>query len=197
MDCNKSNELMMQYMDGKISDFEFMNLQNHMKSCQICNEDFVAYSSILTNFKDNTDIIEAPEGFEVAVMTKVNRLNIYPAPKLDKAKILDNIIFVAAGVVFFLFGAGAALSIFQDEIITFLVANDMQILANIVLPYSSFISDLVDDIVQIGYLSINWISQNISPFSSIFFIVFILLVVIQLYISPKYSKILKSKQKAI
>ena len=72
MNCNKANQLMMDYLDLNISEENEFLLKNHLKECEECKESFNLYTQILDEFSlDKENIIEAPEDFEIEVMKKI------------------------------------------------------------------------------------------------------------------------------
>lgn len=65
-------------MDFNISKEDEFLLQNHLKECAQCREDFNLYTQILEEFTlDIENTIEAPEDFELNIMNKIE--NIEPA----------------------------------------------------------------------------------------------------------------------
>ncbi len=93
MDCNKANELMMDYMDFNLSDEDRFLLEHHLKECKTCKEEFEIYSNMLEEFSVVEDI-HLPEDFEVQVMEKIEAIE----PKyLKQKKDNNNLIYVFIG----------------------------------------------------------------------------------------------------
>jgi len=153
MVCEKSNELMMRYMDGLLDAFDEMNLTKHIETCEVCREDFAVYKEMLEGFDltdssdtaDTADIclIEAPDGFEAAVMAQIQDINIYfPEKVRNKGVILDNIIFVVWGLVVATFAAGLTLFLFNEQILAWLEYQGLAGLATALYPVSNFVIGL-------------------------------------------------------
>ena len=193
MVCEKSTELMMQYMDGKISDFDLMNLEKHIETCGHCKEDFEAYTAMLAEFQ-TMELAEAPEGFADAVMSKIEEIDIYSLPKIEKSRTLDNILFGIWGGFLVLFGISTMLLAFNEQIFEYLIENGAYGIANFLSPYVDFIGHLsyAASVWADGILY--WISQNIAPYSLVFLAMFVVLAGIQLYISRKPRKLLRRKK---
>ena len=65
---------MMKHMDNELSVEDYAHLQKHLEVCFDCAEDFAAYSGILSDFENMSCLVDAPNGFEKAVMSKIERL---------------------------------------------------------------------------------------------------------------------------
>jgi len=89
MDCKYAQKLMMKYMDGEISEAEAKALNEHILVCENCREEFFVYDAIITEAeKISAKEIEAPVGFEKAVMMKIKaeKAPVYGYSKNDKIK---------------------------------------------------------------------------------------------------------------
>ena len=86
----------MDYMDFNISKEDEFLLQNHLKKCSQCREDFELYTQILEEFTlDSENIIDAPENFEINIMEKIENIE----PSYIKEKNNKNIIaYVFLGI---------------------------------------------------------------------------------------------------
>jgi len=190
MVCEKANELMMKYMDGLLDDFEEMNLEKHIESCEACSEDFAVYKEMLADFNHNKlEIIEAPDNFAASVMEKIEDINIYFPKKIrDKGKVFDNVIFAVWGTLATVFALGAALYFYQDVLFNWLAENEANGLLTALAPIAAFVTEFG---LTLGYYIVaatNVVGDAIRSYSLIFLAALVALVGIQLYISPKFMK---------
>ncbi|MCL2572944.1 MAG: zf-HC2 domain-containing protein [Defluviitaleaceae bacterium] len=189
--CEKYGELMMKYMDGRLDDFEQMNLDKHMEACEACREDFAMYQEMLASFDhSNEEIIEAPEGFAAAVMEKVEDINIYFPTKIrNDGKVLDSVIMAVWGFLVATFVMGSALLLYNEAIFEWLTANGLGVIVAALQPIVDFAFGISSAIG--GYTSIasGWFGTNISDFAIIALIIFVGLVAVQFYMSPKYAQV--------
>lgn len=95
MDCNKANDLMMDYMDFNISEEDRFLLDKHLKECKQCREEFELYSQIITEFEIDKEQIETPCNFEEDIMKKIEDIE----PEYIKKKEEKHIIaYVSLGL---------------------------------------------------------------------------------------------------
>jgi predicted anti-sigma-YlaC factor YlaD len=112
MDCNKAEEYFMKYMDGTLSEREAAALNAHLAECEACREDFKLYDVILADFADEA-LLAAPEGFEEAVMAKIDALTDVEHKAESR---LDSLILAVWGTFSVLMGSGFLLSMNRDVI---------------------------------------------------------------------------------
>ncbi len=73
LDCKKAENLIMKYMDGELSPEDAQLLNNHIKLCEKCREEFFVFDAMMQNAAEvSKEVIRAPEGFEKAVMSKIH-----------------------------------------------------------------------------------------------------------------------------
>lgn len=77
MDCEKSKEYMLKYIEESITGKEMFELKKHIKECRECKEEFDVYSEISGEINDidfesteNNDVVS--EKFEIDVMKKIS-----------------------------------------------------------------------------------------------------------------------------
>ena len=197
MVCEKYGDLMMKYMDGLLDDFEQMNLDKHIEACEACREDFSIYQEMLTDFSTE-EIIEAPEGFVAAVMEKVEDINIYfPKKVRNKGKLLDNVIFGIWGLLAVVFAAGAALFLQGEAIFSWLNANGLEAVAAVARPFADFATGFGGTLEYYTTTASGWLGANVNDFAIIFLLVFVVLVGVQFYMSPKFAEIKRKRRKII
>jgi len=143
MVCEKSNELMMRYMDGLLDSFDEMNLTKHIETCETCREDFEIYKEMLVGFDlKNMEIVDAPDGFDDAVMAQIDNINIYfPEKVRNKGVILDRVIFVAWGLMAATIAAGLTLFLFNEQIFAWLYEQGLYGAATALYPIASYVAD--------------------------------------------------------
>lgn len=110
MDCEKASDLMMKYMDGALTETEAVSLNRHVKACKRCEEDFLAYDSIMDNFSEMA-LSEPPEGFESRVMAIVRQL---PAVGIKSA---SRSLYGVLGVFSVLLGLGVLLNMAREPLL--------------------------------------------------------------------------------
>ncbi|MCL2574822.1 MAG: anti-sigma factor [Defluviitaleaceae bacterium] len=185
MACEKYTDMMMDYMDGNLSDVEQNELKQHMEECNACNEDFAAYSEILQGFNE-LEIIEAPEDFAASVMAKIYELNLYAPKKASvKERLVDGAIFAAwVSVATVLFG-GIGFAIFGNGAVHFAQIQGFYTLSNIfeaiTVASQSIIAAIGSFLASIG----NWSESSMVVYSIAFFALFAALLLLQVYIIPR------------
>ena len=191
MVCEKYGDLMMKYMDGILDDFEQMNLDKHIEACEACREDFAIYQEMMTGFDyKNEEIIEAPENFVACLMEKVDDMNIYfPKKVRDRGRMLDNAIFVIWGVMAAALAAGTALFLSGEAIFGWLQANGLTAVTVFMQPFADFAMGFGMTLEYYTQTASGWLGANISDFAIVFLLVFVALVGVQFYMSPKYAEI--------
>jgi len=188
MACEKYSELMMQYMDGVLTADGKANLDEHMNICEGCQEDFAAYNEILQGINDAVEIVEAPADFASSVMAKVSELNLY-APKQVKARsserLIDGIIFAAWLVFAVTIFAGAALAIFGEQIVEWANTQGFYALSEILYSMSNFVATVTTAIAGLFSNMGESAGGTTIFYSMAFLVLFIGLVLLQIYIAPK------------
>ncbi|MCL2620819.1 MAG: zf-HC2 domain-containing protein [Defluviitaleaceae bacterium] len=186
--CDKNIDLMMKYMDGGLDDFEKMNLEKHIEVCEVCAEDFAAYSEILHGF-EKMEIEEAPDGFGEAVMAKVTQLDLYAPEKVAenrRIKVVDGLIFGAFGVAAFVLFGGGALALFGGEILGWFYGAGLYGVAEFVAPIAEVCSAVVGTISNWATGLGDIVPQETMIFYGVaFLVVFSVLVFLQVHMSRK------------
>ncbi len=128
MSCDKYYVHMMHYMDGAITTEEERLLREHIKTCSACKEDFEIYEEMLKGFSE-TEIINAPDGFEEAVMSKIQSLEhtYEPMPaaalgitdRLTTKEFFDLFLCYITGLCLLAFGGSITAVTYKTEIISF------------------------------------------------------------------------------
>lgn len=90
MNCNQSNEYIMKYLDGELSDSEHAELIHHINKCNVCCAEFQEYDSIVKSLEEDKGI-EPPDDFEITVMSRINLMDDYQ--KIKKKRSLFFYIF--------------------------------------------------------------------------------------------------------
>lgn len=104
LDCNKANKLIMDYMDFNISKEDEFLLQNHLKECPQCREDFELYTQILEEFTlDTQNTVEAPENFELNVMKKIENIEPTYIREKNNKNIVAYAILTVTALMFSMF----------------------------------------------------------------------------------------------
>lgn len=73
MNCGISNDHIMRYFDGSLSDADSGKLKQHLKECGECRRLFESLDGILGSIRCE-DMAEPPENFTKEVMAKVGKL---------------------------------------------------------------------------------------------------------------------------
>jgi len=201
MVCERANELMMRYMDGLLDDFDKMNLEKHIEDCETCAEDFELYKEMLKSFNlDNIDIVEAPEDFADNVMSQINELNLYFPEKLrSRGQIIDGIIFGIWGLLAFGAVSGISMFIFKDQLFEWLMANNLNAVADILYPFAAFTADFGNTLGSHIINAMSWIADllrlyGIAVITAILGIIALATLAFKLNFSPQKFKYIKSKK---
>jgi len=99
MECDKAEGLMMLHMDRALNDKNKALLDEHLKGCPSCREDFYVYDKMLSELSIQK-VYSPPAGFEAEVMERVRALD-YKRP-VNSVK--DSLFCVVCGVLSILFG---------------------------------------------------------------------------------------------
>jgi len=188
--CEKNIDLMTKYMDGCLDDFEKMNLEKHIEACEVCAEDFKAYSDILQGFEE-MEMVEAPENFASSVMEQVRELDLYSPAKVKesrKSKVVDGLIFAGFGLAAIVVFGGGALALFGGEILSLFYGAEMYGVAGFVAPIAEACATIVGNIVNwTGNLG-EWSQETLVLYGVAFLAVFAVLVLLQINMSQKPSR---------
>lgn len=157
MDCDKTNALIMHYMDGNLAEKEAQLLNAHLSSCQRCKEDFELYDTILEGF-GTIEVVEAPAGFEEAVICKLNALpNIHE----KAARYLENVSCWIWGSFSVLAGVGFLLFMNQEALMQYLHQNpQLAGLTALFEPISAFVTTFANQY----YYQMQDILQSLSSY---------------------------------
>jgi len=192
MVCEKSNDLMMRYMDGLLDHFDEMNLGKHIETCDACREDFAMYTEILQGIGEKMEVVEAPEGFAEAVMAQIDDIKIYfPAKTRNKGKIIDNIIFVTWGAVAFTFVSGLLLFLLHDQIFAWLDANGFVAVSSALYPFAAWTAGFGAATVAYVTNTFEWLTTAMTTYwlaLATAFAGLLALATLAMKMSPKYSK---------
>jgi len=190
--CEKSNELMMRYMDGLLDDFDAMNLNKHIESCKTCREDFAMYTEILQGIGGGLEIVEAPGGFEDAVMAQIEDIKIYfPAKVRNKGKIIDSILFVIWGLGASAFVLGGLMFALQDQIFAWLDYNGLYTTSAALRPFAAWITEFGASVAYYAAATSEWLAATMGAYWFAFVVAFgglVSLAMLTMKMSPKYAK---------
>ena len=195
MVCEKSNELMMRYMDGLLDAFDEMNLNKHIELCETCREDFAVYKEMLEGFSLNDsalEITEAPEGFAAAVMERIEGMHIYfPAKVRNRGKAIDNTLAAIWGLAALVFAAGGVMFLLQEQIFAWLDQNGLAAVASALEPFAAFATEFGMSAGNLAHGAIDWIVGYLSAYWLALAVAFgglVGLATLALRLSPKYAK---------
>ena len=174
MVCEKYGQLMLEYMDGLLDDFNEMNLMKHIESCESCREDFAVYKEMLEGFgQDSVEIIEAPADFAAAVMKQVEGINLYFPEKVRcKGKIVDSVIFVIWGLLAATLVVGAVLFFYQYQIFTWMTANGLGGVATALYPVANFTTQFGATLGGYIVAAADWIITIVTAYAEAFIVAF-------------------------
>ena len=75
MNCEVSNDYLMEHFDGEMNDIAEAQFKQHLKNCRKCSEDFSCMSEVFNSLK-TMDMVEPPADFEAKVMEKVDKIEL-------------------------------------------------------------------------------------------------------------------------
>lgn len=120
MNCDDADLYIMRYMDGEITQEEAEILNKHILGCNACEQDFLVYDSMLSQFQALPEFM-VPEGFELQVMTEISKISESEYEVTLTLK--DKAIRAVWGTFTVLFGAGAILVFYREPIMNSLAQN--------------------------------------------------------------------------
>lgn len=121
MKCRQADELMMEYLDGVLTEEKAQQLNQHLKSCDSCVETFYAYEQIKEELNDMV-MIEAPHEFTQEVMAAVALIEPQYEVQINP---IENITGIVWGMFSICFGVGILLFMYQQEILTALLGHPL------------------------------------------------------------------------
>ena len=148
MNCSKADEYFMKYIDNCLTAAEAEKLHKHLAVCEKCRADFAIYDSIAGEFSDMEFIIDAPAGFEEAVMEKIKEL---PAPKAALEKSI-NTVLMAVGIGFVSILALGFIIFINRDIIIELAGNYPQLAGYVAFltPVSEYVTSFMGNIWNVA-----------------------------------------------
>lgn len=145
LDCSKTEDYLMKYMDNNLTSKEANELNRHISCCEKCKEEFMVYDQMMTEFME-MELDVAPEGFELRVMEKVKELEPISS-NVENA--VDGVFWFIWGFVSVVMGLGFMLTIYKDNVLSLLKANtDLGWLLDIFEPISTFVSGIANSVIS-------------------------------------------------
>ena len=182
MGCKEADELMMKYMDSVMTEEEAMRLGVHIESCASCKEAFSIYDMMMDDFLD-LELIEAPDGFELQVMEKINELPLV-SEKIKNS--VDNATTLVWGTFSVLLGAATLITMNRDVILDYMISSET------LAPYAQMIQVNMEHFEMIFanaqatlYSMLTVFNTYIAGSRYIILTIFVGLIVAQLYIYRK------------
>lgn len=120
MKCNKSDHLIMKYMDGILTIEEARQLNHHINECDDCREEFFTYQRMIEALQDG-QVYEAPENFEVQVMNSIKDIEL--DYEIKETISVETVKAMVWGLFSLIFGLGILLVLYKQPIIEYLLAN--------------------------------------------------------------------------
>lgn len=183
MNCIKAEKLMMSYMDNTLSENDAKKLNEHIKICEDCKEAFFVYE-MMQDSLENAELVEAPDGFEQNVMSKIS--SIVPDYLTKENISVYSIQSVVWGLFTIFFGAGIMLNMYSQPIMNYISQNEyIAKFYDTVTPISNLISNYINEIFL--FLQNTVMSMNgLITYSKILFgVLVVLLCCIQVWIKRK------------
>ena len=147
MRCEQADSLMMKYMDRNLSEGEAERLHLHLRECESCQADFLAYDQMVEVFIQETAVTvawELPAAFDQEVMAKIEALGALPNCYTKT----DNMLCVFWGGFSALIGLGFGVALNKDAIAALLADSpEGAWLTSFFAPVSQAVSGAVDGAV--------------------------------------------------
>lgn len=182
MNCSKSDEYFMKYMDNALTESEALKLNTHLKDCEKCRTDFLIYDSLMKEFS-SIECIEAPEDLEIRVMAEIAKLE----PIYNKSEKNTNTIFIVlAAVLGSLLGLSFILFINREAILN-IMSGYPQLEAYVAMlrPVSNFVTELTANIGSIMTKTINEVAMFLNSFQYLILVVAVSLFALQIFLYKK------------
>ncbi len=182
MECKNSANLMMKFMDKTITNKEADKLKRHAAACPSCKADLEMYDEILSCF-DDVEIFDAPHGFELCVLEKLQNIDIYTkkiAARVDSFMcVVLGVASVIVAVVFMLISNKAAILDYMSQTPSLAgIASFLRPLDALVQEYIANLGTAVDSVVHGSFVFLD-------TYKFIFLAAAAVLVGIRLYIGRK------------
>lgn len=164
MNCEKSKEYMLKYIEENLSESEMLELGEHIEKCEDCKEEFDAYCQIYKDI-DNLEIPKFEDDifsdvFESDIMKKISGIEF----KTEKILILIiGLISISIALIMFV-------GMFNAN-----VFNDEKVIKEIMKDSTGFIDNVIfsiDFIIKSVFRFISKFSIMIKPFSFLVLISF-------------------------
>ncbi|GHV43872.1 hypothetical protein FACS189490_14100 [Clostridia bacterium] len=119
--CAKSDDYMMKYMDGVLTETEAAELKKHVDTCENCRESFLIYDKLMDGLKEEST--ESPcEDFVGLVMAKIAAL---PASaKVNSVSRLENVLYAVFGTLSVILGSGVLVFLSRAQIFAAMMKNE-------------------------------------------------------------------------
>lgn len=193
MKCDEAENYMMKYMDGDITQEEANYLNEHLLHCYLCKENFLVYEQVQKEL-ETMPLFEAPEGFEISVMTKIVQIseNGYEIEYSLKHKVWGFI----WGTFTVLFGTGTILAFYRQPIMDSLARNPYfsEKIAHLI-PVSNQIAQQGEAIKTIAGETMAAVNTVLTNAASILLAVLTVICAIQCYLLYKRKKVSQVKNK--
>ena len=141
MDCKDADELIMRYMDKTLTKPEAASLSEHISHCAQCRSDFEAYDDIVSAF-ETSELMEAPEGFEAAVMEKIEASGF----KHTRNGLAERINSVIVGILSVLLTVGFICILYRNQILEYMSGSvNLAGYAEAVTPFVRVVNQIIED----------------------------------------------------
>ncbi len=161
MDCFNSEDYFMKFMDNTLDEDSAQILNDHIKTCGKCREEFLTYNMMMEEF-EKEELLLAPEGFEFNVMEKLSAM---PEIHYKPENRMENAFCFVLGLVSALMGIGFMIGFYKDQIIQFFSSYEiLSVFVDIFTPISEFAHDLLNNVSSSFTLllagTVDLVSQN-------------------------------------
>ena len=182
MDCKEADKLMMKYMDSVMTEAEALLLGTHIESCANCREAFAIYDMMMDDFSD-LELMEAPEGFELEVMEKINELPTVSEKIMNNMDNANNLVW---GTFSVLLGIATLITMNRDLILKYMISNEtLNPYAQMVTENIEYFQTIFTNIETSFYAMLTVFNTYIAEGKYFILVVFAVLIAVQVYIYRK------------
>lgn len=177
MDCKRAEELIMEYLDGVISDNDRIELMKHTDKCFKCKEELSLMLETV-GMIENLEEINPPEDIENIVMESID---------VQKYRKSNKIIFTCVFISIFSLTGIMGIT-FTKLFIKYISIKEL--LISIIVDFTNFLAFTLPKLLYFVSKGLTYISSILAQYFGVLILLLLLLALVEVYFVKiiKYSK---------